>query len=83
MYIPFIIFGIGMVSIGVYIVITKNVFGKNERGKWIVEALRLSEKALKGISVAFGILITLIGLNFLINGVISADPFSAFWFIPQ
>ena len=76
MYIPsninttLVFFGICMIAIGAYILATKDVFGKGENGKMIIEALNLSEKARKIISVIEGILIILVGLFFLTNSVL-------------
>ena len=81
MFIPFIIFGIAMIAMGIYVLITKNVFGKYDPWPSIVKALNLSENGVKIISIVFGILYILIGLYFFIHSVLSPDPFSAFWFI--
>ena len=83
MFLPLIIVGIAMAFSGVYTFVTKNVFGKSELGKIIIEVLKLSEKAVKIISIIYAIVITLIGLYFMINGLISPDPFYAFRFVMQ
>jgi len=75
-----IIIGIGIVSTGVYIVISKNIFGKDELGELIVEALNLSEKGRKRVSVTFGIIGILAGLYLLCS--VALYPSKTIWFIP-
>ena len=81
MFLPLIIVGAAMTAHAVYFLVNKDVFGKKGSGKYIVEALRLSENAVRIISLMLGIIMLLIGLNFLIYGLVSSDPFKAFWFV--
>ena len=81
MFVPMIIVGIGMISSGIYTLATKNVFGKDKLGKAVVETLNLSGKSVKIISMVIGVIMILIGLCFLLHGVLYDDPFKTFWLL--
>jgi len=76
-----IIFGIAMTVIGGYIVLTRDVFGKGELGKSLVQAIKLSGKTRARISMVIGFIIVLIGVYSLLNGALY--PGKILWLIRQ
>ena len=68
-----------MLFYATYVLIKKDAFLGT--GKWLVEALKISAKKKKSISILFFIIGFFFGLNFLLHGIFSSDIFSAFWFI--
>ena len=68
-YIAWVFFGLYMIIIGIYVIVKKNVFGKGETGKSILNALNIGEKGRKTISIVIGFLVIFIGLFFLISAL--------------
>lgn len=78
MFIPTIIGGVVLISIGVFYLLNKSVFEKSNSWKAFVEALKLSENAQIVVRMMSGIIPIIIGLFFVLIGVLYTNPLDVF-----